>query len=234
VARRGAAPARRRFPRALPATASFAAPPRPPAAARLIDDFAAAELPAALAAVAAPAAPAAAAPNAKNAKLRARAQELEASLALLRKEAQEWRACRAKYIAPRDSGAAAAAADSGDEEDEELVAKYGAHAALGGVLTGRLNSVFTTVCDGSPQRRAMAVRRRHALPLRLPPQVDAVAQSLNVAGAVIDAAPAAIAAASRALHAEGFAGLLDSASAADPKGLLRRVAELGACARRAA
>jgi hypothetical protein len=121
--------------------------------------------------------------------------------ALLRKEAQEWRACRAKYIAPRDSGAAAG---SGDEEDEELVAKYGAHAALGGVLTGRLNSVFTTVCGGSPQRRAAAVRRRHALPLRLPPQVDAVAQSLNVAGAVIDAAPAAIAAASRALHAEGF------------------------------
>ena len=90
--------------------------------------------------------------NAKNSKLRAREEALEAALVHLRREAAEWRACATKYLSPATLAAAAArtvmaaGSDSDGEEDEELLAKYDTHAALGGALAGGINGVFSTVC----------------------------------------------------------------------------------------
>lgn len=102
--------------------------------------------------------------NPKNSKLRAREQVLETSLVLLRKEAAEWRACAAKYLAPAPAPLASAASGSSregsddDEEDDELAMKYSSHAALGGALAGGINSVFMTVSGMSLARECVGVR----------------------------------------------------------------------------
>jgi hypothetical protein len=151
------------------------------------------------------------------------------------------------------AGAAAGASDEDEDEDEELISKFDGHRGVYSLLTDGVNSVFTTVRARGWQRSvdaggtaARGVSRNAKLfhPRCDPPgscvgmcdppdvlcapatatlQVDAMSRALQSTGAIIDAAPAAVAKASAAIRQASFPEL----GAESTKGLLRGVGALG-------
>ena len=85
--------------------------------------------------------------NIKNIQLREREKELQASIAKLRLEANEWALVRKKYdVSSATSKINENLEEDENEEDSELLAKYNMHEKIATFLTKGAENVFNVVC----------------------------------------------------------------------------------------